>query len=795
MKKLMLFLLICLLATAGRASHLVGGDFSLRHLSGDKYELTLKVFRDCENGIPWFNDPLTVGVFEKGSNRRVSSFEMKLLSNDTLNFSSKGCIRIPTGCTHIGTYRIDINLPATQYNNVGGYYFSWERCCRNTIIKNIVVGTQPGITGMTYYMEVPNVSVINSTPIFKRDPLTLLCVDNPFTFNYDCYDADGDSLVYSLVTPLKGTASSQNSNDPNDPNYPMLNPGPYENAHFQRGYGIFTNIMDASPKLIINAHTGELSVTPKRQGVYAIAIKVEEYRNHMKIGEVRRELQLNVSSCLQNSAPTFNPEAFDKTYVVNASDTLCFPVNINDRNGDSITFTATGSLLSGDSATHQSAAIISEGSGKVNFGTNFCWYTKCYSGVPDTFEVDLKARDNGCPINKSTISHLKIVLLPQPTPAPPGIFCLQRINADVLKLNIGGIPNTRYLDYYIALRYNPNGSIKILDTLRAKNFPDHVTDSAAYDHAHNFYRYFIVGRNKCGLWGDSSYEVNTNPAIPKNPKTTYLISASVERINRGVRLSWAPSQEGNFDSYTIQRKENTPSDQFVNLLIFKNRNDTAFLDSSAKVSAVSYCYRIIVGNRCGYFSDYSNSACTILLKGKADPFVNNISWNEYKTYQSGVGSYVIQRRTPFDASFTDRGVNSLVALNYSDNDLDIDYGLYYYRVGAVEAAGKGSHQAVSYSNEIKLVQLPRITVPNAFTPNSDGLNDSMNTFPVFVKDYSLKVFNRWGEKVFETNDKHEEWDGRYRGNGAFDNVFIWQCTYTGWDNSTNYKWGNITTLR
>jgi gliding motility-associated-like protein len=85
-------------------------------------------------------------------------------------------------------------------------------------------------------------------------------------------------------------------------------------------------------------------------------------------------------------------------------------------------------------------------------------------------------------------------------------------------------------------------------------------------------------------------------------------------------------------------------------------------------------------------------------------------------------------------------------------------------------------------------------VPNAFTPNNDSLNDKWNIVPVFVKDYHLKIYNGWGERVWETSYKHDLWNGIYKEYPAFNNVFIWQVDFTGWDNSQNFRQGNVTVL-
>ena len=69
-------------------------------------------------------------------------------------------------------------------------------------------------------------------------------------------------------------------------------------------------------------------------------------------------------------------------------------------------------------------------------------------------------------------------------------------------------------------------------------------------------------------------------------------------------------------------------------------------------------------------------------------------------------------------------------------------------------------------------------IPNAFTPNQDGKNELFKPL-VFgnVISYHFIIYNRWGEKVFETNDLLKGWDGRFAGVEDKTSVFIWTCTY------------------
>ena len=56
-----------------------------------------------------------------------------------------------------------------------------------------------------------------------------------------------------------------------------------------------------------------------------------------------------------------------------------------------------------------------------------------------------------------------------------------------------------------------------------------------------------------------------------------------------------------------------------------------------------------------------------------------------------------------------------------------------------------------------------IYIPNAFTPNNDGINDAFQVVISDVTQYELDIFNRWGELVFHSEDPDEVWIGNVNG--------------------------------
>ncbi|NJL14837.1 MAG: T9SS type B sorting domain-containing protein [Microscillaceae bacterium] len=72
---------------------------------------------------------------------------------------------------------------------------------------------------------------------------------------------------------------------------------------------------------------------------------------------------------------------------------------------------------------------------------------------------------------------------------------------------------------------------------------------------------------------------------------------------------------------------------------------------------------------------------------------------------------------------------------------------------------------------------PQFQVPEAFSPNGDGLNDKLQFFGKDLARLRFQVFNRWGELVFESRRAQDWWDGNYRGNAAPAGVYFWQVSY------------------
>jgi gliding motility-associated-like protein len=86
-------------------------------------------------------------------------------------------------------------------------------------------------------------------------------------------------------------------------------------------------------------------------------------------------------------------------------------------------------------------------------------------------------------------------------------------------------------------------------------------------------------------------------------------------------------------------------------------------------------------------------------------------------------------------------------------------------------------------------------LPNAFTPDANGVNDVLYFYGIGVKEFILQVFDRWGAKVFETTDAKVGWDGNYKGKAAISGVYAYQLTITFKSTEVEQVKGNLNLIR
>ena len=119
--------------------------------------------------------------------------------------------------------------------------------------------------------------------------------------------------------------------------------------------------------------------------------------------------------------------------------------------------------------------------------------------------------------------------------------------------------------------------------------------------------------------------------------------------------------------------------------------------------------------------------------------------------------------------------------------------LSIYQAGDYYVYVEDQNGCFDYSNSVTVDEVPRteLYVPNTFTPNADWHNEVFTVYGKNIKKYSLKIFNRWGDLLFESNDIQKHWDGYFKGRKVDENKYLYYIEIIGEDDVLFTKSGII----
>lgn len=420
--------LLLVVSQLAQATHIVGGELELRYLgsqSAYSHRINLNLYFDAVNGNLGANDGFVqVGIFAKRTNLFMGNVLLNKISEQPVVYTRPACA-IASVRTLLIRYSNDLRLDPNVFNDPGGYYISWERCCRNNIIDNIV---NPAAAGSTFYLEFPAIGngITNSSPVFTVPKADYACIGQPFTLDFSATDADNDSLTYTMVTPYNGYSTANVPNPGLSANAtgtapPVFYAGPYPSVRWINGISTANEIPGTSP-LRINSRTGLLSVTPNRAGLFVFSVEVIEYRNKKPIGLVRRDFQVLVIDCLNNNPPQllFRPEGQKAFYqegtvlTISEKDTNCLNLYITDINPNQrITITNMSGSLPG--LTLAPGELFTR-TGRDTLQARFCFGRCVGDGRP--FTLLIRATDDGCPQGLSDTLNVRLNIIPSANNKP-----------------------------------------------------------------------------------------------------------------------------------------------------------------------------------------------------------------------------------------------------------------------------------------------------------------------------------------------------------------------------------------
>jgi gliding motility-associated-like protein len=320
----------------------------------------------------------------------------------------------------------------------------------------------------------------------------------------------------------------------------------------------------------------------------------------------------------------------------------------------------------------------------------------------------------------------------------------------------------------------------------------HYIDSSVLCNQQYYYRIKIIETDSTlqTSWSDTAGATpiyNITLPIPEN------IRATVED-NRFVKLEWHFAKHNRVFTYHIYRSVDSGE-----VLLYKilSSSDTILIDENVNVQEHSYNYTTYLVDACGGKSEASNIARSILLKVKMvkndilthDPKLN---WNAYYLWESGVDHYSIYFLNDASKSFEQIAQNNNDYLEATHKYVNLIQNDYCYKTIAYK---QGDSSIISESNLACVSTAPRMYAPNVFSINGDNLNDKFYVKGVFVETFTLKIYNRWGQLVFETTDMNNGWDGTFEGEPCKSDVFVYLAEGIGRKGQRINHTGNVTLLR
>lgn len=308
LKLLLTFVILCNIPSQA-INHIAGGELYVVRVAGNTYQIQLIYYYDALNyqeppsssPIPLAPSPpniAEVSIYRKFNNVRVINVNLPRVSSSIIALSNNPCREAnpPYAGLERIVYQANVTLSPAVFTDLQGYYVVFQDYTRNTSVVTNISSRR----GFTAYAEIPRTNgLVNSNPVFAPITTLNICNGQSISLDFSASDADGDELVYSLVDLYDAVRTPRNPPPlVAPPPLPAIYPAPVPLVPWNSGFSAINAIpSDVGQPLSINSSTGELTVNAAAKGIYAFVVKCEEFRGGIKIGEVRRDIQLYVDEC------------------------------------------------------------------------------------------------------------------------------------------------------------------------------------------------------------------------------------------------------------------------------------------------------------------------------------------------------------------------------------------------------------------------------------------------------------------------------------------------------------------
>lgn len=355
------------------------------------------------------------------------------------------------------------------------------------------------------------------------------------------------------------------------------------------------------------------------------------------------------------------------------------------------------------------------------------------------------------------------------------------------RLNWNAYEGWNEVAHYEVLKAEYGGNLQIIATLSPKQTS--YTDSQVCG---TKYEYFVRAlASKTGYTSRSKTDtIRPNYVAPKG-QTELLYTTVVD--NKYILTTWKKDQHPTIGYYSITR--NDPNFGYVSQ--HASVTDTFYLDSIEVFTDKDiYSYQIQAVDFCKNSTESSIQGNSIVCAVQRSEEHADIEWNLFEDWPIEKTTYSLQRSEgddDFVTIFEGTGIKK-----YRDQDIfTTEDDIFHYRVKAVFG------EYMVYSNAVREFPELRVFVPNAFSPNNDGINDEFlvygsggqNGQDENVDNFKMTILNRWGEIIYNSHLIDKGWDGQFKGQDSPAGTYVCHIEFRNKKGQFTYHTGNLVLLR
>ena len=226
-----------------------------------------------------------------------------------------------------------------------------------------------------------------------------------------------------------------------------------------------------------------------------------------------------------------------------------------------------------------------------------------------------------------------------------------------------------------------------------------------------------------------------------------------------IELNWLlPSNSPLSRLFTVNRAAGNSG----NFQTVGNAQTTRYTDTVAPESG-PYCYTISYQDLCSNNATPSQPVCTIALAQQA----GLLNWSSQSPFLENLAGYFVRE-------VDDQGnqIGPLINVG-AQTAYQVDLNSILTQQARYQVAARSARGILSFSNVVRLDLAMRLWVPDAFSPNGDGINDTFTARGLFLQTFKMTVFSRWGEPLYRSESADQGWDGTFNGQAMGQGTYVY----------------------